>query len=231
MCVVKFSPHESNDREIFSSMQGVEIMAMMPKTECDIREYLVEGKQEEIFKNMREFLQRVLGRNENELSSVDVCIQDKEEFSKHDEEGYVISGEYTHGRYFPCRKVIGICAGNLAGFISDFCDRMYHEGKCQNRPDAYKLCDLVLLHEYMHAYQHLAEHKCLIHGNKSLEEEANRRAAIVLTAMWNLNEELIRIIIDFYKKKSAFGFGDDFSVDELIAHRMDNDYLAEKFSS
>ena len=206
-------------------------MSMMPTTGCDIREYLVEDKQKEIFENMLEFLQRVLRRNENELSSVDICFQDKEEFFRSDEEGYGILGEYTHGRYFPCRKAIEICAENLARFISDFCDSMYHEGKCQYRPDACKLYDLVLLHEYMHAYQHLVEHKCLTHENRSLEEEANRRAAIVLTAMWNLDEELTRIIIGFYKKKSAFGFGDNFSVDGLIAHRMDIDYLAEKFSS
>lgn len=36
-----------------------------------------------------------------------------------------------------------------------------------------------------------------------MEEEANRRTAIILTAKWNLDEDLIRIVIDFHEKNQS----------------------------
>ena len=206
-------------------------MSIIPKAEHDVREYLSEDKKTEILENVLCSLKNLSQRNADELSSVSVCVRDKEAFFRFDEDGYVNSGEHTYGRYFQDNKAIEICAENLSKIISDFQQLMYSKKKYQYCSDVYILCDLVILHEYMHAYQHLVESKSLTYGNRFLEEEANRRAAIILTAKWNLDEDLISIVIDFYQKKSEFGFGDIVSLDKLITYRNDIDYLMKKFCS
>lgn len=205
-------------------------MSMMPKTENDIKQYLDEDKQREIFNNMQVFFQRVQAETDSGFSA-SVSFKGKKDFLRYDEMGYADSGNYTNGRYFQEDRVIKICAENLSKLISDFQSLMHREEKLQYYSDAYKLCDLVLLHEYMHAYQHIVEGKRLTHGDRLMEEEANRRAAIILTAMWDIDDDSIEYIINFYNEKSEFGFGDNFPVDELITRREDIDYLADRFSS
>ena len=124
----------------------------------------------------------------------------------------MISGTRTNGRYFREEKNIVICAENLASLTNDFQNKMYHEDKLQYYSDAYFLCDLVLIHEYMHAYQHIIEHKNLTHGDRMLEEDANRKAAIIFSSLQKIDGDLIGIIGSFWLEKSEFGFVDNFSI-------------------
>lgn len=202
---------------------------MMPLTECDIKCYLDEVKQKEIFEKMTRCIRNINSKYDGELSFVYVEFLEKNAFFICDEEGDVVSGECTPGSYFKNAKTIGICAENLSKFVNDFMILMYREGKMEYRSNAYDLCDLVLLHEYVHAYQHMLEHKNLKRGDRLLEEEANRRAVIIWAFGLEIDDDLISFAVTFFESESEFGFGDNFSVDELITQRKDIKYLMNMF--
>ena len=204
-------------------------MAIMPTTANETINYLNEDKRNELRAGMENFFQLANLNYNNELSLVSVDFQDRDAFIRNDEDGYENSESKPMARYCPDREIICVCADNLSKFVNDFRRDLCINNSLQFISSAFLLCDLVLLHEFMHGYQHLVEHKNLTHGNRVLEEEVNRRAAIILTYTCENNEDFIKKAITFYEGKSEFGFGDGISLDELVINRNDIEYLVNIF--
>lgn len=101
-----------------------------------------------------------------------------------DQDGVINSYMPTYGRYCSEDKIIKINTEAIAQKLEDMRNSLYHQYEKtsqsdkkflykSNKKSLYKFIDLILLHEYAHAYQNQIEGKKMEKNNYELEVEAD----------------------------------------------------------
>jgi len=173
----------------------VKILAMQPISECDVKKYLSVEKRNEIIKKIEKFFNKILS---DCINIKEVKFGGRDEMCR-DDDGYVNSSISRLGKYVSKDKIIWINVEILAEKINNINDEFLY--KFITYPDfAYLLCDLVFIHEYMHAYQELVEQKKMKKDDLNLERDADNKAIAIFMSQYQEADEVKKEISNKYIK-------------------------------
>lgn len=171
-------------------------MAMFPISENDIENYLNE--------NLKDIIKKATSVYEMDnsiLESIGILPCMNEDILRRDPDGYQSYNEIALGRYISDKEPIKI---NLEGLQR----KIFVLEKIVKKPYAYLLCDLVLIHEFMHVYQEKIEKKELKRDKKVLEEDANAKALKVFCEVYTEPVDIRKKVFDFFLQDSMYKLPD-----------------------
>lgn len=138
-------------------------------------ELIDENKVNEYLENNKKKIGDIF--NSKQHTTVEIKeIQKAQNVDFPGQDGVINSSITTYGRYYSEDKVIKINTEAIAKKLEDMKNSLYHQHKVFSESDKislYKFVDLILLHEYAHAYQNQIEGKKMKKNNYELEVEAD----------------------------------------------------------
>ena len=178
-------------------------MAMFPIIESDIENYLNENLMDIIKK-----IESVYEVDNSLYESIKILPCMNKDIQKTDSDGYPSFNLIALGRYISMDEPIKINLEKLRKKISDL-------EKIVKRPHVYLLCDLVLIHEFMHAYQDIIEKKVMPRDipkdmpkdklreyKRILDEDANAKTLKVFCEAYTEPVEIRKQVFNFFLQDS-----------------------------
>lgn len=195
----------------------------------NIEQYL-DNKREQIEEKIKSFLQGIDILDIEKLNISNVEYVSKRDFFNCGTDGYAEQKGNVPGSYCPTSKRIVICPENMSDYIHELTLLLAGKKLLLNHPTAqYLYCDLIFLHEYMHAYQHQIKGKEL-KNDASTDAEANRMAVVIFDTMYSEDDDIKKEVMRFYEKKSMFKFGDDCFLDKMFENKRNASFYQSLFN-
>lgn len=125
-----------------------------------------------------------------------------------DQDGVINSYMPTYGRYYSEDKVIKINTEAIAKKLGAMKNSLYYQRK-ELSPNSitslYKFVDLILLHEYVHAYQDQIEGKKMEKNNYELEVEADEISKrIFMKDYKGTLDEITEMLLDTFEEHHEY---------------------------
>lgn len=125
-----------------------------------------------------------------------------------DQDGVINSYMPTYGRYCSEDKVIKINTEAIAKKLEDMKNSLCHQHKDlspNSITSLYKFVDLILLHEYVHAYQNQIEGKKMEKNNYELEVEADEISKrIFIEDYKGTLDEITKMLLDTFEEHHEY---------------------------
>lgn len=161
----------------------------------DVRNYLNDERSHSILSDFNHWIEN---SNTNiSIARVEHCQRD--EFADYD--GYVDDGKKVFARYYSESRVVKLNTEIIAQEVDNVQQKFISDtelaGHCK---DVYLFADLILAHEYAHAYQSQIEGKSMKRDDNDLERDADRMAIRFFTEVYDEpQDEVKKTIMEHYE--------------------------------
>lgn len=161
----------------------------------DVKCYLNDERSRRILSDFNHWIEN--SNTDISITRVEHCQRD--EFTDYD--GFIDAGKKIFARYCSDRRVVKLNTEIIAQEVDNVQQKFINDseliGHCK---DVYLFADLILAHEYAHAYQSQVEGKSMKRDDNDLERDADRMAIKFFTEVYDEpQDEVKKTIMEHYE--------------------------------
>lgn len=166
-----------------------------PIIDHHVKCYLNDERNRRILSDFNHWIEN--NNTDISIAKVEHCQRDK--FADYD--GCVDDGKKVFARYYSESRVVKLNTEVIAQEVNNVQQKFIRNpelvGYCK---DVYLFADLILAHEYAHAYQNQVEGKPMKRDDNTLERDADRLAIRFFTEVYDEpRDEVKKMIIEHYE--------------------------------